>query len=94
MSGNRNVSVCRGHELANALYNDTIHFPHKKTIFKKDKRRALEGIEQTEVAVKIKINEHKFVNSFDGTFLRENYTMAAFNDQMFHVFISCALDVV
>ncbi len=26
MSGKRNVSVCRGHELANALYIDTIYF--------------------------------------------------------------------
>ncbi len=71
-----------------------MHFPHKRTILKKHTRRKPEGIERTKVTVKIKINEHKFAYRFDEAFLRENYTMAAFNDQMLHVLRSCAFDVV
>ncbi len=71
-----------------------MHFPHNRTIYKISVEHSKELNERRKVTVKIKINEYKFVHRFDKTFLRENKTMAGFNEQMFHVLLSCALDVV
>ncbi len=46
MSGKRNVSVCRGHELANALYDacDAVHLSTEDALFDSRQSRTIAAV--------------------------------------------------
>ncbi len=61
MSGKRNVSVCRGHELANALYTLTERIIHKALLEELSKRKQAGQKNLTIRRKKIVRLDHKWV---------------------------------